>query len=103
MLNVVAELGLKMRMGSHGFFYLLVYGEYGVINTIDKNRKLRDLIIWDAQTVGAFKKNNVSALNGLTTVNGEAVPIIKTVTPLSFGIKLAFGIGMGKDLGGPAD
>ncbi len=103
MLNVVAEVGLKMRMGSNGFFYLLLYGEYGVINTIDKNRKIKDLIVWDAQTVGAFKKNNISALNGLTTVNNEAVPIIKTVTPLAFGLKIAFGFGIGKDLGGPGD
>jgi hypothetical protein len=103
MLNVVAELGLRIRMGNRGLFYLLIYGEYGLINTLDKNRQIRDLIIWDAQTVGAFKRNNVSALNGLTMVNNESVPIIKTVVPLSFGIKIAFGIGMGKDLGEPGD
>jgi hypothetical protein len=103
MVNVIAELGLKIRMGKSGVFYLLVYGEYSVLNTIDKKRELKDLIIWDAQTAGSFKRRSVSALNGLTTINNETVPIIKTVTPLSFGVKIAFGIGMGKDLGGPGD
>jgi hypothetical protein len=97
--NVAAEVGVKLRMKERGYFYLLLFAEYGVLNTINKNRQLQDPVAWNGTTTGFFKRNSVSLLNGQTlNNNGEIVPIIKKMNPLVFGLKIAFGIGMGANL-----